>query len=124
MCVLKCSVARVFWRHIYAHTHLRACVCKIRHSGRGRAIPTSRESHKTYVLFSTPCLSLPTRWLLYADVYNLVTWCHIKGPLAHFFNKHFLHFWKQLVTSEERSTRASRLTKCVQQQKFERRAGT
>jgi hypothetical protein len=32
------------------------------------------------------------------------------GPLAHFFNKHFLHFWKQVVTmSEEHSTRRSRL---------------
>jgi hypothetical protein len=41
-------------------------------------------SHKTYVLFSTPSLSLPMRWLSYADLYNLVTWCHIKrsvGPL-------------------------------------------
>jgi len=75
-------------------------------------------SHKTYVVFSTPSLSLPMRWLSYADLYNLVTWCHIKCLSAHFFNKHFLHFWKQLVTSEERSTRASRLTKCVRQQKF------
>ena len=52
------------------------------------------------------------RWLSYADLYNLVTWCHIKkGPLAHFFNKNFLHFlvatgnvWRALdtyVTSHE-----------------------
>jgi hypothetical protein len=48
-----------------------------------------------------------------------------KGPLAHFFNKHFLHFWKQLVTmSEEHSSRSSRLTKCLRQQKCERRAVT
>jgi len=41
------------------------------------------------------------------------------------FNKHFLHFCKQLIkTTEERSTRRSRLTKCVQGQKRERRAGT
>jgi hypothetical protein len=39
-----------------------------------------------------------------------------------FFNN---HFWKQLVTiSEEHSTRMSRLTKCVRQQKCERRAST
>jgi len=35
-------------------------------------------SHKTYVLFSTPSLSLPMRWLPYADLYNLMTWCHKK----------------------------------------------
>jgi hypothetical protein len=35
-------------------------------------------SHKTYVLFSTPSLSLPMRWLSNADLYNLVTWCHKK----------------------------------------------
>jgi hypothetical protein len=47
----------------------------------------------------------------------------LKGPLAHFFNKHFLQFWKQLVTmSEEHSSRSSRLMKCVRQQKYERRA--
>ena len=38
-------------------------------------------SHKTYVLFSTPSLSLPMRWLSYADLCNLVTWCQF----AHFF---------------------------------------
>jgi len=82
-------------------------------------------SHKTYVLFSTPSLSLPMRWLSYDDLYNLMTWCHIKKVRWRtFFDKHFLHFWKQLVTSEERSTRTSRLTKCVRQQKFERRADT
>jgi len=79
-------------------------------------------SHKTYVLFSTP--SLPMHWLSYADLCNLVTWCHIKRSVGALFNKHFLQFWKQLVTSEERSTRTSRLTKCVRQRKFERRAGT
>jgi len=30
-------------------------------------------SHKTYVLISTPSLSLPMRLLFYADLYNLVT---------------------------------------------------
>jgi len=48
----------------------------------------------------------------------------LKGPFAHFFNKHFLYFWKQPVTmAEQHSTRRSRLTKCVRQQKCERRAG-
>jgi hypothetical protein len=60
------------------HTHLRACVCEIRRSSLGRTILTSRESHKTYVLFSPPSLSLPMRWLSYAVLYNLVTWCHVK----------------------------------------------
>jgi len=35
----------------------------------------------------------------------------LKGLLAHFFSKYLFHFWKQLVTSEERSTLTSRLTK-------------
>jgi hypothetical protein len=59
------------------------------------------------------------RWLSYADLYNLVAWCHIKRSVGTLFNKHFLRFWKQLVTPEERSTRPSRLTNCVRQQKFE-----
>jgi hypothetical protein len=63
------------------------------------------------------------RWLSYADIRNLVTWCH-KKVRWRTFSKHFLHFRKQLVTSEERLTRTSRLTKCVRQQKFEKRAGT
>jgi hypothetical protein len=35
-------------------------------------------SYTTYVLFSTPSLFLPMHWFSYADLYNLVTWCHIK----------------------------------------------
>ena len=42
-------------------------------------------SHKTYVLFSAPSLSLPMRWLSYADLYNLVTWCHIKRSVGALF---------------------------------------
>jgi hypothetical protein len=64
------------------------------------------------------------RWLSYADLYNLVTWCHKKVRWRTFPISISLHFWKKLVTSEERSTRTSRLTKCVRQQKFETRAGT
>jgi len=56
---------------------------------------------------------------------SIIWWLGViqKRPLAHFYNKHFLHFLKQLVMSEERLTRMSRLTKCVRQQKFERHAG-
>jgi hypothetical protein len=42
-------------------------------------------SHKTYVLFLTPSLFLPMRWLSYADLYNLVTWCHIKRSVGALF---------------------------------------
>ena len=42
-------------------------------------------SHETYVLFSTPPLSLPMRWFSYADVHNLVTWCHIKRSVGALF---------------------------------------
>jgi hypothetical protein len=51
-----------------------------------------------YVLFSTPSLFLLMRWLSDADLYHLVTWCHIKRSVGALFNKHFLHFWKQLLT--------------------------
>jgi hypothetical protein len=55
-------------------------------------------AHATfYVLFSTPSLFLPMRWLSYADLYNLVIWCHIKMSVGALFNKYFLHFWKQLI---------------------------
>ena len=41
---------------------------------------------------------------------SIIWWLGViqKRPLAHFFNKHFFHFCKQLVTSEERSTRTLR----------------
>ena len=42
-------------------------------------------SHKTYVLFSTPSLSFPMRWLSNADFYNLVTCCHIKRSVGALF---------------------------------------
>jgi hypothetical protein len=111
--------------HMHARTHKPPAWRSELPSLRRKEIrlkPGTHYLHVTWdnVLFSTPSLSLPMRWFSYADLYNLVTWCHKKGPLAHFFNKHFLHFWKQLVTSAERSTRTSRLMKCVWQQKFER----
>jgi len=39
-------------------------------------------SHKTYVLYSTPSLSLPMCRLSYADLHNLVTRCHIKRSVG------------------------------------------
>jgi hypothetical protein len=42
-------------------------------------------SRKIYVLFSTPSLSLPLRWLSYADLYNLMTWCHVKRSVDALF---------------------------------------
>jgi hypothetical protein len=42
-------------------------------------------SHKTYVLFATPSLSLPLRWLSYADLYNLVPCGHIKRSVDALF---------------------------------------
>jgi len=42
-------------------------------------------SHKTCILFSTPSLSLPMRWLSYAELYNLVTWCHMKRSVGALF---------------------------------------
>ena len=43
---------------------------------------------------------------------SIIWWLGViyKGLLAHFFSKHFLQFWKQLVTSEQRWTYTSRLT--------------
>ena len=68
-------------------------------------------SHITYVLFSTPSLSLPMRWLSHADLYNLLTWCHIKRSVGALFQKTFPPFlettgnvWRALdkyVTSHE-----------------------
>jgi hypothetical protein len=79
---------------------------------RSFAKPGTHYPHVTfYVLFSTPSLFLPMRWLSNADVYNLVSWCHVKRSVGAILNKHLFHFWKQLVTmSEEHSTRTSRLT--------------
>jgi len=55
-------------------------------SGKTKAGDTRHvSSHKTYVLFSTPSLSLPMRWLSYADLYNLVTWCHIERSIGALF---------------------------------------
>jgi hypothetical protein len=87
--------------------------------------PGTHYSHVTfYVLFSNPSLFLPMSWLSYADLYNLVTWWHVKRSFGAIFNKHFLHFSKITGNNvEEHSTRTSRLTKCVRQQKFKRRAG-
>jgi hypothetical protein len=42
-------------------------------------------SHKTYVLFSTPSHALA----LYADLYNLVTWCHTKRSIGALFQQAF-----------------------------------
>jgi hypothetical protein len=61
--------------------------------------PATHYPHVTfYVLFSTPSLFLSVPWLSYVALYNLVTWCHVKRSVGAVFNKHFLHFWKQLVT--------------------------
>jgi hypothetical protein len=39
---------------------------------------SSRQLTCQHVLFLTPSLSLPMRWLSYVELCNLVTWCHIK----------------------------------------------
>jgi hypothetical protein len=65
----------------------------------GTHYPHVTWAHITFcVLFSTPSLFLPMRWLSYADLYNRLTCCHIKRSVGAIFNKHFLHFWKQLET--------------------------
>jgi hypothetical protein len=69
-----------------------------RYSGMYEAAPPSRAlkpgthyrhvtwAHVTfYILFSTPSLFLPVRWLSYADLYNLVTSYHIKRSVGALF---------------------------------------
>jgi hypothetical protein len=50
------------------------------------------------VLLSTPSQFLPILWLSYADLYNRVTWRHIKMSVGAIFNKLFFYFWKQIIT--------------------------
>jgi hypothetical protein len=51
-----------------------------------KAGDTLSSRHVTfYVLFSTPSLFLPMRWLSYVDLYNLVTWCHMKRSIGTLF---------------------------------------
>jgi hypothetical protein len=89
----------------------------------GKAGDTLSSRH-VYVLFSTPSLFLPMRWLSYADLYNLLTWWHIKGSVDALSQQAFPPFLETTGNNvEEHSTRTSRVTKCARQ-KFERRAGT
>jgi len=52
--------------------------CAVKPYGRGHTILTSCEL--------TPSLSFPMRWLSYADLYNLVTWCHVKRFVGTLFS--------------------------------------